>query len=141
MYHQLCVYFALYKRNSVQCDDVVHIDYVRRYLPAETEIIDFIHDAFSASLAMEKQYRVLNYRIDLYVIDANIAIECDEYDHVDRDQEYEKQRELDICAATSCKFIRFDPYATDFQLANLMAKIIAECSILRRECSNTMYPQ
>ena len=42
---------------------------------------------------MIDQYTVDNYRIDLYFPKHKLAIECDEFDHADRDIEYEVKRQ------------------------------------------------
>ena len=42
---------------------------------------------------MEAQYSVLNYGVDLYFYDYELAIEIDERRHKDVDEYYEKQRE------------------------------------------------
>ena len=42
---------------------------------------------------METQYKVLNYRVDLYFHEYKLAIDIDQKGHKDRNQEYKKQRE------------------------------------------------
>jgi very-short-patch-repair endonuclease len=69
------------------------------------------------------QYVVENYRIDLYFIDKKLAIECDEFDHNDRDADYEKIREDTIRAMLNCEFIRYNPDSEDFCIFVLIGQI------------------
>lgn len=77
--------------------------------------------------SLKKQYKILNYRIDLYIIDKNIAIECDECGHLDRNIEYEEKREKDIISLINCKFIRFNPNDPNFKLSSLLSEIMELC--------------
>ena len=44
----------------------------------------------------ETQYRVLNYRIDLYFHDYKLAVEIAENGNKDRNEEHESQRQKEI---------------------------------------------
>lgn len=126
VYDQVVAHYALRTRKSSIVSDI-EIKFIKRYLPEETETIDFVYETLSSSFTLKKQYKVLNYRIDLYIIEKKIAIECDENNHKDRDQQYEKKRENDIIEAIGCKFIRFNPNDKTFKLSTLMASILKEC--------------
>jgi very-short-patch-repair endonuclease len=123
-YNQLITHFALVIRKSNVTSKDIKIDFVQRFLPEETEILDFIYDVLSPLHQIKKQYIVLRYRLDMYIIDKNIAIECDEYDHKDRDIDYEEKREKDIISELNCTFIRFNPHAKDFKLTALLSQIL-----------------
>ncbi len=69
------------------------------------------------------QYRVYNYRIDLYFVDKKIAIECDE-NH--KDIESDKKREECIKQELLCTFIRYKPYDKDFNIFKLLHLIYLE---------------
>lgn len=128
-YQQLLVYLHLNVRKKVSSLDnsvLSSMNYVKRYLPKETEILDFVYDTLSPIYNIRKQFKVLSYFIDLYFIDNKIAIECDELDHKYRDDAYEEKREQDISINLGCKFIRFNPDATDFKVSSLMTKILIE---------------
>ena len=56
---------------------------------------------------MIDQYTVDNYRIDLYFPKHKLAIECDEFDHSDRDIEYEVKRQNNIEEKLGCTFNLF----------------------------------
>ena len=124
-YDQLCLHLSISKRYAIK--EETKVQYIKRYLPAETEIIDFIYESLSPMYDMKKQYKVGNYRIDLYIKTKNIAIECDENNHADYDKEKEATREQYIKDKLSCRFIRFDPYDKTFKLSSLISWIL--CSI------------
>ena len=77
---------------------------------------------------MLTQYSVGTYRIDLYFPDYKLAIECDEYDHSDRDQEYEQTRQHYIEDKLGCKFIRYNPDSKNYNIFNVLNKIYKEMS-------------
>ena len=55
-------------------------------------VVGSIKDAFEGE-NMQSEYYKLGYRIDLYFHDYRLTIETDEFDHCDRDIEYEKEKE------------------------------------------------
>jgi len=66
---------------------------------------------------MVPQYRVGNYRIDLYFPEYKLAIECDEPQHLHPNNiEADKIRETYISLNTGCTFYRFAPYDKSFDL-------------------------
>lgn len=75
---------------------------------------------------MVRQYRVDTYRIDLYFPDYKLAIECDEFGHSDRDQEYEQTRQYYIEDKLGCKFIRYNPDSKDYNIFNVLNRIHKE---------------
>jgi very-short-patch-repair endonuclease len=79
----------------------------------EQEFIGAIRKAFS-HLPMEPQFRIGNYRIDLYLTSLKIAVECDERGHSDRDESKEVARQAYIENQLGCRFLRFNPDAKDF---------------------------
>ena len=72
---------------------------------------------------MKEEYKIGKYRIDLYFPNEKIAVECDEYNHVDRDPKYEKKRERYIVRKLGCIFVRFNPDADEFNIGNVIRKI------------------
>jgi very-short-patch-repair endonuclease len=79
----------------------------------EQEFIGAIRKAFS-HLSMEPQFRIGDYRIDLYLTSLKIAVECDERGHSDRDVSKEVARQAYIENQLGCRFLRFNPDAKDF---------------------------
>lgn len=83
------------------------------------EIIKAVYDGYE----MKEEYKVGKYRIDLYFVDHKIAVECDEYGHVDRNSDYEKKREKYLIKKLGCTFIRFNPDEDNFNIGNVIKKI------------------
>jgi very-short-patch-repair endonuclease len=100
------------------------IKYINRIMNLEASTIGFIYDCFHKNVNIKKQYKIDNYFIDLYFIDHKIAIECDEFNHNDRDAEYEKNRENKIIEILKCSFIRFDPRDENFKLSDIISDLI-----------------
>ena len=73
----------------------------------EKSLIEAIKDAFEGE-NMQTQYYVLGYNIDLYFPDYKIAIDNDEFNHIDRDPECEAKRRMEIEEEHDCTFIRFN---------------------------------
>ena len=119
MYNQLIAHICLYSRRNIENIDI-QLDYVKRYIPKEIEILGFVYDIFSPIYKLNKQYIIKPYRVDLYIEDINIAIECDEFDHKNRDKIYENKRELFIKEKLNCTFYRFNPDASDFKLSTII---------------------
>ena len=72
---------------------------------------------------METQYSVLNYRVDLYFHDYELAIEVNEKGYKDRNENYEKQRQKEIETKLDCKFIRINPDEENFNISKVKNKI------------------
>ena len=70
------------------------------------------------------QFKVGQYRLDLYIPKYNLAIECDEFNHSNRDPEYEEQRESFIKNELNCEFIRFNPDAKNFSTYDVIGEIL-----------------
>lgn len=91
-------------------------------LRKEQEYIGQIITSFSYCTS-KRQYKVGTYFIDLYFPIENIAIECDEFDHISRDPEYEITRETFITMQLGCKFVRFNPDSSDFSIFKVISTI------------------
>lgn len=68
------------------------------------------------------QKSIGKYRIDAFFPKYNLAIECDEHNHKDRSEQYEKKRQTFI-ESEGIKFIRFDPDAKDFKILDVISRI------------------
>ena len=115
-----CSYF-----NRKELADMPNITYVKRFLPKETEILDFIVESFNNIYEVKREFIIDNYRIDLYIEDLNLAIECDEHNHKDRNTEDEINRQKYIEDTLSCQFIRFNPDDKNFKISKLMNDILS----------------
>jgi very-short-patch-repair endonuclease len=92
------------------------------YLCKEEKYINKILEVFKNE-SMDCQYYKDNYRVDLYFIKYKIAIECDEYNHADRNINYEKKRETYLRKHLNCDFIRFNPDDPEFDIFKLLNTI------------------
>jgi very-short-patch-repair endonuclease len=88
----------------------------------ETQTIGFIENSFSEALRLTRQKRFGTYYIDLYFEDYNLAIECDENDHKDRDITYEYTREKYLLEQ-NITIIRYNPNDKNFDLSDVLRKI------------------
>ena len=79
-------------------------------------------DAFEGE-NMQTQYRVLNYKIDLYFLDYKLAIEVDEKGHEDRRIDYEIKKQKAIEKEVSCEFIRINPDEKFFNVFKVINEI------------------
>jgi very-short-patch-repair endonuclease len=88
----------------------------------ENQTIGFIENAYSGILNLKRQYILGKYRVDLYFIEHNLVIECDENDHKDRDPIKEKERE-DFIRSDGKKIIRYNPNTPNFDLSVVLREI------------------
>jgi very-short-patch-repair endonuclease len=77
-----------------------------------------------ATEKIELQRIVGRYRIDLYFPEHKLAIECDEFGHLDRKEYEEKERQKYLEQTLKCKFIRYNPDANDFDIFNVIHEIV-----------------
>lgn len=108
--------------NTLIMNEKVHIvtsrDEVEFYKKLESFLKPF-------NIKIEKQYSVLNYRIDIYLDKYNLAIEYDENDHKYYSVENELKREQEIIDELGCSFIRLSDLNSDeYNLGVVMNKII-----------------
>ena len=65
-----------------------------------------------------------HYRIDLYLVNVNVAIECDENGHSSYNPVFEGEREAEIKEALpGVHFIRYNPMADDWTLEQTVARV------------------
>jgi very-short-patch-repair endonuclease len=76
------------------------------------------------------QYDVDGYRIDLYFPDYNLAIEVDEFNHIDRNKVDDMIREKHITQKLGCKFIRFNPDEKNFNIGDIISNILENTLML-----------
>ena len=69
-----------------------------------------------------RQYSILNYKIDLYIKDINIAIEYDENGHANYTYEAHEGRQKEIEKELGCKFIRVTDKENDLYNIGLVMK-------------------
>ena len=91
-------------------------------MPIENQTIGFIENAYKDILNIKRQHYIGKYKVDLYFIDYKLVIECDEFNHQDRNIIEEKNREEYICSLGN-KIIRYNPNEKNFDLSNVLRKI------------------
>ena len=70
------------------------------------------------------QFNLGEYRIDLYIPELNVCVECDEDNHVSYDPVNEMKRYNFIRKHLGCEVVRFDPYATNFSVCDVIRTLI-----------------
>ena len=93
-----------------------------KYECKEATSLGAIMKAFQGE-KMSTQHKVLEYRIDLYFPDYNLAIECDENNHNDRSPAEERRRQRRITKKIKCQWLRFDPDSDDFNIFAVINQI------------------
>jgi very-short-patch-repair endonuclease len=112
--------FNLRNRYIVDIND--NVKQVNLCMPIENQTIGFIENTYKDILNIKRQLYIGKYRVDLYFIDYKLVIECDEFNHQDRDITEEKNREEYICSLGN-KIIRYNPNEKNFDLSNVLRKI------------------
>ena len=108
------------KPNVIDFCKLFNIDVeTTKYICIETDTIKCISDAFNDE-NMILQHNVDKYYIDLYFPGYKLAIECDEHHY---DIIGDTEREEFIKNKLDCKFIRYKPYAKDFNIFILINQI------------------
>ena len=64
---------------------------------------------FHPRFRMTRQFRVGPYRVDLYIHEVNIVVECDENDHANYDPDSESKRTTEINRILAPKWVRYNP--------------------------------
>ena len=72
------------------------------------------------------QFGVEKCRIDLYFPKYKLAIECDEFDHHDRDIGYKVEQQKRIERLLNCTFAKFNPDAKEFCILEVVNKIFVQ---------------
>ena len=70
------------------------------------------------------QFAIGPYRIDMYIPRFKIAVECDEFDHVQYNKIDEETRQNFISYQLGCSWVRFDPYTENFSVLNVVREIL-----------------
>ena len=96
-----------------------------KYLCKEQDALGQIMQAFNGE-EMIHQFSVGKYRIGLYFPEYKLGIECNEFDHRDRDIGYEVERQKHIEKLLNCNFVRFNLDAKDFYILGVVNKIFVQ---------------
>lgn len=85
---------------------------------------------------LKLQHVVGPYRVDMFLPKYNIVVECDEHNHRHYIKEHEEIRQSYITDKLKCKWVRFDPDSTAFnifQTANFLFRAIKQ-SLIDGKC-------
>lgn len=112
------------KTNSIKLAQELNIDvHNTKFECLESQTLQKIKNVFKGENMIE-QYQILTYRIDLYFVDYNLCIECDERGHNDRDVVYERKRQNQISKELkSPQWIRFNPNENNFNIYDTINQI------------------
>ena len=89
----------------------------------EIEFLDMLEEVLKPfGYKTIRQYSVLDYKIDLYIADLNIAIEYDENNHKHYSYEKHEGRQALIEKELGCKFIRLSDKEDDLYNVGLVMK-------------------
>ena len=112
-----------YSASNIISDKLdLNLEYVYN-VSKQQETLDIIIAAFK-TLSCIPEYKVDQYRIDLYFPDLKVAVECDEHGHVNRDKQYEQNREHFIKNKLGCVFVRYNPDSPGFNIGNVIHEIV-----------------
>lgn len=106
---------------SISGDDNIRIITTRK----ETDFISAL-EQFLLPFKIKgiKQYKILDYRIDYYIPDINVAIEYDENEHVGYTYEQQEKRQQLLENKLDCLFIRLNDQKSDLENIGIVAKEI-----------------
>ena len=109
-------------RNRYIVDLSENVKHINIGMCIENQTIGFIENSYSNIINIKRQYYIGKYRVDLYLIDYKLVIECDENNHIDRTPTQEKIREYYITSLGN-RFIRYNPNESSFDLSNVLREI------------------
>ena len=112
------------RENTQECAKII-ITNVNRLIPIGVETISFIIKSFGHRVRMSAEHKIGRYRVDLYIHEQNVIVECDEEGHVGYDKEKEEARTKDIERIKgSVRWIRFNPDSKDFDFTRVIQSIV-----------------
>jgi len=97
------------------CKEKVYLNFITNYFKQEETTTQF-------TVHKDKIKRSF-YKVDLYMPQINLVIECDEYGHKDRNSRCEREREQFIRNELKCNFVRFNPDDKKFKIKNVIVEI------------------
>lgn len=111
------------KQNASKLAAELNLDIVNtKFECLERQTLQIIKNIFKGENMIE-QYQILTYRIDLYFVDYNLSIECDERGHNDRCIKYEQTRHKKITEKISCQWVRYNPNEHNFNIYDIVNRI------------------
>ncbi len=97
---------------------------VREKSHIESDTISIIVNSLDGILHdFKKEHYVNGFRVDLYLPEINVAIECDERGHSNYPQFIEEYREDTISNNLKCTFLRYNPDEPGFNIGKVVNKL------------------
>jgi very-short-patch-repair endonuclease len=112
--------FNLKHRYITKINDTTHVNVIMMSL--ENQTIGFIENSYKNVINVVRQYKFGEYFVDLYFPYYKLVIECDELNHEDRNEIYERERE-EYISGLGNTFIRFNPNNILFDLSIVINNI------------------
>jgi len=106
---------------------ILNINFDIIFTCKEASCLNIICKSFE-NFSQKLQYQVNKYRIDLYFPEYKLAIEVDELNHENRNTLYENERQTYLEKNLGCEFIRFNPDEKNFNIGNVIKKILIKIS-------------
>ena len=91
-------------------------------MPIENQTLSFIETAYDGVTETIRQYSIDQYRVDMYFPKYKIIIECDEFNHVDRNPIDELEREAYLISKGN-HMIRYNPNENEFDMSIVLRDI------------------
>ena len=112
--------YNLRNRNIINITPTVTV--MNIILPIESQTIGFIEKCYNGIVEMIRQHHIGKYRVDMYFPKYKLVLECDEFNHEDRDLNYELEREQYLLSLGNV-VVRFNPNEKKFDISNVLRDI------------------
>ena len=117
-------------RNTNRSNDILQIgdvtlNYLTRYISPGEETITFLMQVFGSRFRCIPEHEINVYRVDLFISDKNVVVECDEYGHKRYGTAEESIRTAVITShIPNIRWVRFNPHSPDFKLSLVVQKVM-----------------
>lgn len=91
-------------------------------MPIENQTLNFIETTYDGVTETIRQYIIGQYRVDMYFPKYKIIIECDEFNHADRNPMNELERETYLTSQGN-RMIRYNPNEIGFDISIVLRDI------------------
>ena len=95
----------------------------RHPIKDEDYYLQIITTAIKGFVRSHRQYPIAGLKIDLYIPELRLAVECDERGHVSYPSFDHSDRESYIKQKLQCEFLRFNPNEADFNIGRVVNDI------------------
>lgn len=109
------------RRNRYICNKS-SIRSVNLLMTLEEQTIGFLSSCFLDIYPYQRQYHIGKYRVDICFTSLKLILECDEFDHNDRNEDYERIRG-NFILSEGFSIIRFNPNDVNFSMDVLLRTV------------------